>query len=179
MREEKQSRAVSFWVLRAQMGEREAFDYLFEWAERLIRPHVRHIVRDPAAAEDVLQDVYLTLYRKIYWLRDPELFQPWLFRIATREALRFRRRIAGRREDPLEDGFRGVSDEGRRTSALLSEQALRLLEDVSAVSRAILSLHYLQEMSIEEAAAMLEIPLGTAKSRLARGIQKLRKGLGL
>ena len=179
MREDKQSRIASFWVLRAQMGEREAFDRLFEWSGRILRPHIRHIVRDPAGVEDVLQEVYLTVYRKVYWLRDPDLFQPWLFRIATREALRFRRRHDGRREDPLDEAMAGAPDEHRRNSELLTEQALRLLEDVSAVSRAILSLHYLQDLSIEEAAALLGIPVGTAKSRLARGIQKLREGLGL
>ena len=179
MGEEKQSRVASFWVLRAQMGEREAFDRLFEWSERRLRPHLRHIVRDPAAVEDVLQEVYLTIFRKIYWLRDPALFQPWLFRIATREALRHRRRQEGRREDPLEEAVSGGSNERRRTAELLSEQALRLMEEVSATSRAILSLHYLEDLSIEEAAGLLGIPVGTAKSRLARGIQKLREGLGL
>jgi RNA polymerase sigma-70 factor (ECF subfamily) len=166
-------------VLRAQLGEREAFERLFEWNERLLRPHLRRILRDEAAVEDVLQEVFLTVYRKIYWLRDPELFRPWLFRIATREALRFRRRSVGRREDPLEAAISATSEEGRQTAALLTRQALRAMEDVSAASRAILSLHYLNDLSIEEAAALLGIPVGTAKSRLARGIQKLREVMGL
>ncbi len=179
MPEEKQTRTESFWVLRAQLGDREAFDHLFEWSGRLLRPHLRHIVPDPDAVEDVLQEVYLTIFRKLYWLRDPDLFRSWLFRLATREALRYRRRSIGRMEDPLEDAASGASDESRRVAALLSEQALSKLADVSAVSRAILSLHYLEDMSIEDAAAVLGIPVGTAKSRLARGIQKLREALGL
>ena len=163
-----------FWVLRAQVGDREAFDPLFQWCERLLRPHVFAIVREPAAVEDILQNIFLTIYRKIRWLNDPDLFRPWVFRIATREALRYRRVHSDRREDHFDEAFAGASPEDGLANAVLSEQALRSLEDVSAESRAILSLHYLEDLSISEAAAILGIPVGTAKSRLARGIQKLK-----
>ena len=84
------TRLEVFWVLRAQVGDREAFDPLFHWCERLLRPHVYAIVREPAAVEDILQNVFLAIYRNIRWLNDPDHFRPWVFRIATREALRYR-----------------------------------------------------------------------------------------
>lgn len=163
------------WVLRAQVGDRQAFDPLFQWSERLLRPHIHAIVRDRAALEDVLQNVFLTVYRKIQWLNDPDLFRPWIFRIATREALRYRRLNSDRREDPFDEAFAGVSPAGGLSNAVLSEQTLRGLADVSAESRAILSLHYLEDLSISEAAAILGVPVGTAKSRLARGFRNLNR----
>lgn len=176
MEREKPIRAEIFWVLRAQVGDRAAFDSLFEWSERLLRPHLRAIVRDAAAVEDVLQNVFLIVYRKIEWLDDPSLFRPWLFRIATREALKYRRRQSDRREDQFDETVGGSSQqvEYELSDSVLSSQAVQSLEDVPAESRAVLNLHYLEEMSIGETAQVLGIPVGTAKSRLARGIQKLK-----
>jgi RNA polymerase sigma-70 factor (ECF subfamily) len=64
--------------------------------------------------------------------------------------------------------------ENQLSNSVLSGQAVRSLEDVPAENRAVLNLHYLEEMSIGETAQVLGIPVGTAKSRLARGIQKLK-----
>jgi RNA polymerase sigma-70 factor (ECF subfamily) len=146
MDHENPIRAELFWVLRAQVGDRAAFD------------------------------VFLIIYRKIEWLDDPALFRPWLFRIATREALKYRGRQSERREDQFDESLGGSSRqvEKQLSNSVLSGQALRSLEDVPAESRAVLNLHYLEEMSIGETAQVLGIPVGTAKSRLARGIQKLK-----
>jgi len=171
---EKPTQNETLWVLRAQVGDREAFGQIFLWSERLLRAHIMSILRDPAAVEDVLQEVFLTIYRRIKWLRDPNLFRPWVFRVGTREALRFRRRHFDRREDPLDLEVGSVSGESRLVAGLLSKEVLLRLEAVSAESRAILSLHYLEDMSISEAADILGVPVGTAKSRLARGIRKLK-----
>jgi DNA-directed RNA polymerase specialized sigma24 family protein len=116
MDREKPIRAELFWVLRAQVGDRAAFDLLFEWNERLLRPHLQAIVRDAAAVEDILQNVLLIIYRKIEWLDDPALFRPWLFRIATREALKYRRRQSERREDQFDESFDGFCRRWRISS---------------------------------------------------------------
>ncbi len=174
MGQDETTRTETLWVLRAQVGDREAFDHLFLWSERFLRPHIRNIVRDTAATEDVLQNVFLTIYRKIRWLQDPELFRPWLYRIATRSAIDYRRKHTAYREEPLDDLTLAARTEINPLRQLMAGEALRNMDGISVESRAILSLHYLEEMSIDEAAAVLGIPVGTAKSRLARGIQSLK-----
>ncbi|HEX2062684.1 MAG TPA: sigma factor, partial [Thermoanaerobaculia bacterium] len=70
-------------VLRAQSGDREAFDALL----RVIAPPLlRYVVRvtgDAALAEDVVQDTLVAIVRKITWLNDPSLFRAWAYRIAS------------------------------------------------------------------------------------------------
>src|SRR5690242_19380303 len=81
-------RREGFLVLRAQLGDREAFDELFHGiAPRLLR-YISSILRNHSSAEDVLQEVLLLIYRKIRWLENPASFQAWTYRLAGREAIR-------------------------------------------------------------------------------------------
>ena len=127
------------------------------------------------AADDVLQEAFLQICRNIKWLRDPELFIPWVYRIASRACFKFLRQ--DRRFPKADDESMSVYD-----VASVSQPELKLfcdlpelLEKVSPASRAVLSLHYLQDVPIQEVAAILEIGVGTAKSRLAYGLSCLRR----
>src|SRR5262249_52954305 len=82
------SKQIIRWVLRAQAGDREAFDELLKTIAAPLFRYVRSLAGKHAQAEDILQEVFLIMYRKLVWLRDPELFRPWAYRIATREAFR-------------------------------------------------------------------------------------------
>ena len=126
-------------------------------------------------ADDITQDVLLTIHRKLWWLTSAELFRPWMFRIASRTAFRFLKR--GRRwPEHLRD------DEALDTlvspvpppSPAVVEELLRHAS-LTPVSRAVLLLHFAEEMSLQEVAAVLEVPLGTVKSRLAYGLAALRR----
>src|SRR5262249_57471397 len=77
-----------WWTLRAQTGDREAFDQLFRLAQEPLYRYIFSLVGARALAEDILQEVFILIYRKIRWLREPELFRPWAYRIATREAFK-------------------------------------------------------------------------------------------
>ena len=76
------------WVLRAQSGDRQALDSLFRAVQSPLYRYLLRLLSDPSLAEDVLQDVFLLIYRKLRWLRDPRLFRCWAYRIASREAFR-------------------------------------------------------------------------------------------
>jgi len=62
-------------------------DWLRTYARRFLL-YARQQTRSAADAEDVLQDVFVIVHRKIRWLREPQVFRPWLYRIATRAAIR-------------------------------------------------------------------------------------------
>ncbi len=168
-------REQTFRVLRAQAGEREALDELLRSVQAPLYRYVQGMVGDRRLAEDVLQDVFILVCRKLRWLRDPSLFRPWVYRIASRRALRVlegeRRRASHTTDD---SGTEPVAPTPRYDPVLVASLPT-LLAALSPGSRAVLSLHYLQELSLQETADVLGIPLGTAKSRLGYGLEKLRK----
>ncbi len=167
-------------VLLAQSGDRAALDALFESVQAPLGRYVRAATGDPALAEDVLQEVFILIYRKLYWLRDPELFRPWAYRIASREVVRQLRR---RRRWPEQfDEDAGPEQLAAETADARdrewAERLPELLSRVSPASRMVLVLHYLDEMPLQEVADVLGLPVGTAKSRLAYGLAALRREAG-
>jgi RNA polymerase sigma-70 factor (ECF subfamily) len=168
-------------VLRAQLGSREALDRVLRSVQAPLFRYLRALVGDHALAEDVLQDVMLLICRKLRWLREPALFDAWAFRIATREAfhrLRRERRWAGRLDDDaaLEALPAPAAEETDRFD-VAPERLAELVQALAPASRAVVTLHYGEGLTIHEAADVLGIPPGTAKSRLAYGLAALRARL--
>jgi RNA polymerase sigma-70 factor (ECF subfamily) len=167
------------WVLRAQSGDAEALDCLLKAVQEGLYGYVFSLVRDHHRALDVVQDVFVLVIRKLYWLREPAVFRPWVYRIASRQALlclRRQRRSGERLED--EALLESVPDESQAgADPELLERLPALLEQVSPGSRVVLSLHYLSGMTLQETADVLDISLAAAKGRLAYGLATLRKKL--
>ena len=163
-------------MLRAQCHDREALEALL----RSVQPALRRYLSGLAGAtdaDDLMQDVLVIIVRKLGTLDDPKLFRPWSFRIASREAFRHirkRRLWLGRHENDAElDDL--VTPTMLPSGHLLRE--LLAIDSISPASRAVLILHFEQEFSLPEVAAILGIPLGTAKSRLAYGLSSIRRHL--
>jgi RNA polymerase sigma-70 factor (ECF subfamily) len=165
------------WVLRAQCGDREALESLL----RSVQPSLRRYVSGLAGAtdaDDLLQDVLVIVIRRLRTLEDPALFRAWAFRIASREGFRCirRRRLWHGRHDPEVT----LTDLPAAPDMPPSGDLLRELiatDAISPASRAVLILHFQEELPLAEVAAILGIPLGTAKSRLAYGLNAIRKHL--
>jgi len=160
-------------VLLAQTGDRTALEQLLRNCHAPLR---RYITRLAGAdlAEDILQETSIQIFRKLQFLREPAVFHAWTLRIASRIAITHLKRA--HRWQTLDDAPLGPatpsSDLGEPSAAFLS-----LLDNVSPASRAVLLLHYQHDLSLEETAAILDIPVGTAKSRLHYGVATLRKHL--
>jgi RNA polymerase sigma-70 factor, ECF subfamily len=82
------SRQEAQWVLRAQVGDREAIEALLGAVQPMLTRYVRAIV-GAADAEDVTQDVLVLIYRKLWMLTTPDLLRPWMYRIASRAAFHY------------------------------------------------------------------------------------------
>lgn len=163
------------WVLRAQCDDREALELLLQHVQPSLHRYLCGLI-GPTDADDVLQEVLVLVFRKLTWLEFPELFRPWVFRIASRAAFRHLKRERRRfvhDDAPLES----VPAPDARPPGDLFQQ-LENDTTISPASRAVLVLHFQEEMSLQDVAAVLEIPLGTVKSRLAYGLTTLRKQLG-
>ena len=167
-------------VLRAQSGDREALDELLESVQEPLFRYIHSLVRERPLAEDILQEVFFRIYRKLGWLREPELFRAWAYQIATRESFRHLRRERRRAERFEDEAALASSPAPPPREEFAPEVAARLpqiIHDLSPASRAVIVLYYLHEMSLEETAAVLGVPLGTVKSRLSYGLESLRRRL--
>lgn len=163
-------------MLRAQYGDGEALELLLRGVQPSLQRYLSGLV-GPADADDVLQEVLVQAYRRLGGLRVPELFRPWVFRIASRCGFRLLRRRNRSLEQACEDSvLEDVPDPELRSGEMLKE--LLAMDGIPPASRAVLALHFQEEMSLPEVAAILEVPLGTVKSRLAYGLASLRKQLG-
>ena len=164
----------TFLVLRAQAGDREALDELFQLVQEPLYRYIVSLVGTRALAEDILQEVFILIYRKLRWLREPELFRPWAYRITTREAFKHLKRERRWSDASVDDTTLEDLPAPARDS-LTPELVSQLVEQVSPASRAVIVLHYLHEMQLDEIADVLGLALGTVKSRLAYGLGSLRK----
>lgn len=165
-------------VLRAQSGDRGALDELLEAVQEPLYRYIFRLVGASHLAEDILQEVFIRIYRKLRWLREPELFRPWAYRIASREAFKHLKRekrwVEQVRDESTLEAIPAQSSEEIYAPELI-EHLPQLIARVSPASRAVLILHYLHEMPLAEVAAVLGIAVGTVKSRLAYGLETLRR----
>jgi len=164
-------------VLLVQNGDIAAFEKLLRRLHGPMRKYVRGLAGE-SNADDILQDVSWQIFRKIRNLREPNVFRAWAFRIATRISFHYLKRQKHWRD--LENNPEFIRSIPIHTVLRPNEvdaDFLSLIEHVSPSSRAVLLLHYQQHLSLEETAAILDIPFGTAKSRLSYGVATVRKCL--
>jgi RNA polymerase sigma-70 factor (ECF subfamily) len=122
---------------------------------------------DPATADDVAQDAFLTAFSRITEFRGEGAFAGWVKRIAARHYLKRVRRPAV--EEPSE-----AEASGGEGSALARMDLDQALGELSPVERVCVTLCYGAGFSHSEAAEALEMPLGTVKSHVKRGLDRLR-----
>jgi RNA polymerase sigma-70 factor (ECF subfamily) len=166
-------RQESQWVLRAQCNDRDALELLLQSVQPSLSRYLYGVV-GASHANDVLQEVLIVVARKLAWLEQPELFRAWAFRIASRAGFRYLRKERRWQGDDSELEDLAAPDV-HPPNELLRE--LLMMDGISPASRAVLVLHFQEEMTLPEVAAILEIPLGTVKSRLASGLAAIRKEL--
>jgi RNA polymerase sigma-70 factor, ECF subfamily len=164
-------------VLLAQAGDRAALRELFRYLQAPLHAYLARLLGDGHIAEDVLQDVFVIVWRKLPWLREPDLFRQWVYRIASREA--FRRVRKERFWARLRSEPRLATIPAAEPLEPVPREWLEALPDrlaaVTPSSRAVLLLHYLEGLTLDEVAAVLALPSGTVKSRLAYGLAALRR----
>jgi RNA polymerase sigma-70 factor (ECF subfamily) len=160
-----------------------AFETLFERYGEQIRRHVGRIARDDAAAQDLVQEVFLRVWTRAAQWDGRGSFKAWLYRIATNLALNHLRTVRRRRELPLATEGDWDEDEGDLVPAWMVDVSApgpdaaleraqehelfrRLVDRLPDEKRAVFRLVHEFELTIRDAADELGIPEGTAKSRL-------------
>jgi RNA polymerase sigma-70 factor (ECF subfamily) len=175
------SQIESQWVLRAQAGDRESLNLLLKAVQEPLYRYIVRIVGDVHSAEDILQEVFVRIYRKLGYLSEPQVFRAWAYRIASRETFRYlkrERRWTEQERDEAVLNMIPLLTEPEEFEPELLERLPQMINALSPASRAVVVLYYLHELSLAEVADALEISVGTVKSRLAYGLKSLREEFG-
>lgn len=135
-----------------------------------------HILRDRAVAEELAQDVFLSLHQHLAGLESPEHVVFWLRRVSSNRALDVLRRRQRRPMVSLENAPEpvAVSSTG---DPMLGSALRRVVAALPEKARAIVVLRYQEDLDTAEIARILGIPVGTVKSQLQRALGLLREKL--
>jgi RNA polymerase sigma-70 factor (ECF subfamily) len=166
------------WVLRAQCDDLQALEYLLRSIQQPLRRYISGVVGS-SHADDVLQDVLVIVCRKLKSLHAPELLRPWVYRIASRQSFRHLKKERRWPEQPSDESLVSELPAQEDYPSMELLQELLSVNGLSPASRAVLVLHFQEELPLAEVAAILELPIGTVKSRLAYGLSAIRKHLSL
>lgn len=168
--------------------QRPAFEELVHRYERELFNYLRHYLGNAESAEDVFQTTFLQVHLKCEQFEEGRKFRPWLYRIATNQAIDLRRKtkryqVISIDESCDNDGASHTfadllsgNEVDPMVGAVNDEQALQVrqaIDQLPELLRQVLYLVYFQGMKYRDAAESLGIPFGTIKSRLNAAVKKL------
>jgi RNA polymerase sigma-70 factor (ECF subfamily) len=166
-------------VDQAMRGDQEAFARLVDASIHRCYAVATLILRDREAAQDAVQDAFVSAWRDVASLRDPGAWDAWLYRLTVRSCYRHarkrrRRSVVELRVLPDHDA---VGESDHSVSVVERDDIERRLGELPVDQRAVIVLHFFLDLPLTEVAKVLDIPVGTAKSRLHRALRSLRTAL--
>jgi RNA polymerase sigma factor (sigma-70 family) len=175
---DKQSILSQLIMLRWKRGDPEAFQELVKNWERPLLYYIRRLLGEDRDEWDVLQEIWIRVYRGLDSLKDPDRLTVWLYKIAHNTVMRSLREKY--KEPPIEHSADPSADE-----LLMSETTDFTSDDAELLHRAlgrlpipfreVLTLHFLEQMSVQQISEVLEVPAGTVKSRLYHAKRSLKQ----
>ena len=173
------------WLIEAQAGDYSAFDLLHTALEPSILRFVRRLVGSQQAAEDITQDVFIALFKNLDQVDPPEKLRPYLFRIARNRCYDLLRKQGRYEHVTLDDEPMQVRvsflhqqelppDEVTHW-ILLNMEVQEAMEQLPEVQRQTLILYSEEDMSYAEIADIMDVSMGTVKSRLHHAKKNLRR----
>ena len=174
-----------------RLGSEDAYELLVARFQQPVYNLVYRLLLDPGDSCDVVQEVFLKVFRNINRFRGQSSLKTWIYRIAVNEVHNYRRWFFRhrRQEVVLEDQSEGgknfgdtVPDRGRSPydCALDGEKRVMIegaLARINPMFRAAIVLRDVEDLSYEEIADVLDVSLGTVKSRITRGRESMRRQL--
>jgi RNA polymerase sigma-70 factor (ECF subfamily) len=164
--QEKRVLESALLVVRWQRGDRSAFDGLVKLWEQSLFYYLRRLAGSEASALEMLQETWLKLLQSLKSLRDPHAFPSFLYRTARNSAISRLRRPEFLQSDA---DVHEICDDAPADSIAASYSPADVhhaLEQLPLLQREALTLFFLKELSLEEMAVLLGVPVGTVKSRL-------------
>lgn len=162
---------------RAASGDREAFGVLVRHHQSMVFSLACYFLRDPAAAEDLAQDVFLEFHRALSGIESAGHAVNWLRRVTTHRCIDRARHSRRHETLPLDEAAEPVSGHAIEPDLLLSERIRKLTASLPEKARAVLLLRYQEDLEPAEISRVLGMPVNTVKSHLQRSLSMLREKL--
>ncbi|MBD8498011.1 sigma-70 family RNA polymerase sigma factor [Paenibacillus arenosi] len=167
------------WLIRMSQGDEEAFQIVYQMTRDHAYRFIYYLVPNKQDVEDVMSEVYLELLRSANNYFPGQNFRAWFNGLIIRQVRNWKRK--GWRRFRIWDRLKRVSSAESDRAAIEQfaalEDQLELLPIVSALPlhlKEVIVLRYYQDHSLEEIALLLQIPIGTVKSRHHRALKRLR-----
>ncbi|HYL38301.1 MAG TPA: sigma-70 family RNA polymerase sigma factor [Bryobacteraceae bacterium] len=171
-------------------GDEEAYEILIQRYQQPVYNLVCRLANDPSDGADIVQEVFLKVFRNIQSFRGGSSLKTWIYRIAVNEAYNHRRwfsrhqrqEVAFAPEEGTQNFADSLADPGRNPFDQAADHETRTLveaalEKLNPKFRAAVILRDIEDLSYEEIAVVLQVSLGTVKSRILRGREALRRVL--
>jgi RNA polymerase sigma-70 factor (ECF subfamily) len=159
---------------KAQASAQMTFADLLTANQSMVFSLAYHFLRDRGAAEEVAQDVFLLLYRKIDDLEDARHVTFWLRKVTSHRCIDYVRKRGSRFTISLEDAAEPAVSE-QHGDPLLNRRLRQLIATLPAKPRLVMVLRYQEDLTPEEISDVLEMPVRTVKSHLQRSLAMLRE----
>lgn len=160
---------IEILVLKLQAGQTEALGELYTLLHASMRKYAAIRIGDAMVAEDLVQNVWLQVSKRVMRLKDVSLFRSWLFKALRWEITDWHRKTA------KEVSSSTIPEKSNSISKNDDTFVLPLLEKLVDEEREVIALYYLNDISVREIALIIDSPLGTVKSRLHRAREKLKQ----
>lgn len=157
----------------ARRGDQAAFAALIRMHQASVFSIGYRMLNRRDAAEDLAQDVFLQLYRRLGDIESAEHLGFWLRRVAANLAIDRLRQAAYSRVAPLEDGAEIAAPQADE-DPLMDRELVRLLGELAPAARAVMVLRYQEDRDVAEIAAALDMPVNTVKSHIKRSLTAMR-----
>ena len=177
-------------VLRAQSGDKQAFELLVEKYQRKLARLLSRFIRDPAEVEDVTQEAFIKAYRALPAFRGDSAFYTWLYRIGINTAKNYLMAMGRRAPTSTEveaeeaEGYEEgeqLRDINTPESVLLSNEIAKTvnqtIEQLPEELRTAIQLREIEGMSYEDIAQAMDCPIGTVRSRIFRAREAIAEQL--
>ncbi len=180
------------WLVEGlRSGSETAYEALINGYQQPVYNLISRLLHSPADTCDVVQEVFLKVFRKVAAFRGDSSLKTWIYRIAVNEAYNYQRWFSRHRKQEVglenedESGmsyFQRISDPGRSPFDCVADREQHALVEAALAGlnpsfRTAVVLRDIEELSYEEIAEILQVALGTVKSRILRGREALRKEL--
>ena len=163
-------------ILRCQLRDQQAFAELIDRYQRPLRYFIARLVGNPDLADEMSQETWLTVLSKIHTLRSAATFRVWLYRIARNKVYQELRRRKVTLE--LDENLEAPDDTGDEIGSFEDAAQLhRCLEKLKPLHKEVLLLRFLEEMTYEQIADVLDCNIGTVRSRIFHAKLALKKEL--
>ncbi|HLV81914.1 MAG TPA: sigma-70 family RNA polymerase sigma factor, partial [Chthonomonadaceae bacterium] len=171
-------------VKRIQQGDRGAFEEFVDTYGARVQRLVRRYVENASDGEDVMQEIFCDLYRSLGGFRGDSALSTWVYRVAVNHCLKYRQRTRPECVPYAEDTVAAESEDWHvdpiraAVKGELRDQVQSALTRLSPWHYDVVVLCELHGLTYQECAKVLDIPVGTVKSRLSNAFRRLRDSLG-